>query len=906
MQKSLIPDLWMLRLAIFGVPKENLDQLQPGFVEFVKENKFMLPQLVDEILLTNEDMSEVLHAAKEEASGNLRYSTIKEQFHESLMWLQWLMFEDEPGASLCNLEKMGVGQRGVCGAVWEQGDIAYHCRNCEHDPTCAICVPCFQNGDHRGHDYSLTYSLGGCCDCGDASAWKREGFCSNHRGPEQIEPLPETISNSVGPVLDALFKSWKDKLLAANVPVNDRESYDDIVVKGVDELSLAVVDMMLKFFTHSAGLLAFVSRRMLMSTGLLNILVRAERFLPETVVKKLHELLLRLLGEPTFKYEFAKVFLDYFPVIFNEAIRECSDSVYEMYPLLSVFSVQIFTVPTLTPRLVREVDLLGILLSCLVDLFLSCTGNEGYLEASLTPWMYDVSEARSRHIIVLYDVPFVTRFISMNALFQDQVNKWVNLYETTIHLLVDIRYVISHAEVVKHAVHEVPDFSRTWIRILTVVQGMDPQKRVTSRHAEEENENFRLPILLCDCIGNINSLIVEGAFSINETKEAKCTTSFHTGIQYLDDCDGLRHSKVGRLSEESSVSSMTGRNLLYCCSQPNDVEIDNGSCFPIPSSVMRLICECLNAIDCWLEPNYSKTKLTLTKSLSNILKSRNANLSCPTSSYSATDLTENSLRRLGGSLDPVSLVDHEFDMGANMMGEGSLEAGQIVNKMDLPDMESEHDRKSVYLGGKCTEAHCAMELDKLCLLSSETWSEIAYDVSSQDISFNIPLHRLLSLLLQKALRKNYDESGELENDSPIFPSSVFWSDFFQKFLRGCHPHGFSAFIIEHPLRLRVFCAQVRAGMWGEAATLCFECYRSVQCCEQGLEFDLFLLQCCAALAPPDLFVERILERFGLSNYSSLILEPPNDFGEAFSPGQMGSLVYHAISCRMILTNLSRH
>lgn len=47
--------------------------------------------------------------------------------------------------------------------------------------------------------------------------------------------------------------------------------------------------------------------------------------------------------------------------------------------------------------------------------------------------------------------------------------------------------------------------------------------------------------------------------------------------------------------------------------------------------------------------------------------------------------------------------------------------------------------------------------------------------------------------------------------------------------------------------------------------------------EQGLEIDLFLLQCCAALAPPDLFVKRIQERFGLSNYHSLSLERPNEY-----------------------------
>lgn len=47
--------------------------------------------------------------------------------------------------------------------------------------------------------------------------------------------------------------------------------------------------------------------------------------------------------------------------------------------------------------------------------------------------------------------------------------------------------------------------------------------------------------------------------------------------------------------------------------------------------------------------------------------------------------------------------------------------------------------------------------------------------------------------------------------------------------------------------------------------------------EQGLELDLFLLQCCAALAPADLFVYRILERFGLLNYLSLNLDQSSKY-----------------------------
>ena len=54
---------------------------------------------------------------------------------------------------------------------------------------------------------------GGYCDCGDVTAWKREGFCSKHKGAEEIQPLAEEFAKSVGPVLDTLLVYWKNKLL---------------------------------------------------------------------------------------------------------------------------------------------------------------------------------------------------------------------------------------------------------------------------------------------------------------------------------------------------------------------------------------------------------------------------------------------------------------------------------------------------------------------------------------------------------------------------------------------------------------------------------------------------------------------------------------------------------------------
>ncbi|MCD7453940.1 hypothetical protein HAX54_022749 [Datura stramonium] len=377
-------DRILQRLDSLGVPAENLEQLQPGLVAYVKNNKSQMGELVSALLPTNEEAMEVIIEQQIESPKSTVSSSVnvKDLFQESMDWIQWLMFDGEPSRALEQLAD--TGQRGVCGAVWGNNDIAYRCRTCEHDPTCAICVPCFQNGNHKDHDYSIIYTGGGCCDCGDVTAWKREGFCSKHRGAEQIQPLPEEFANSMGPVLDLLLSCWTKRLLfpesisGKNPRRNDHSTELKTVI---DELTSAVVEMLLKFCKHSESLLSFISRRVSSSAGLLDILVRAERFMiTEENVKKIHELLLKLLGEPQFKYEFAKVFLCYYPTVVNEATRACSDTVFNKYPLLSTFSVQIFTVPTLTPRLVKEMNLLPMLLGCLGDILVSCAGEDGKLQ----------------------------------------------------------------------------------------------------------------------------------------------------------------------------------------------------------------------------------------------------------------------------------------------------------------------------------------------------------------------------------------------------------------------------------------------------------------------------------------------------------------------------------------------
>lgn len=380
---SNIPFLLLQRLIQHGVPQEKLLQFQLGLVLFAKENKSRIPEMVSCILTAAADILESRGSQKTHSGGALNNESIKDVYAVSLLWLQWLMFEGEPKLALEDLARKSVGQRAVCGAVWGHNDLAYRCRTCEHDSTCAICVPCFQNGNHKDHDYSIIYTGGGCCDCGDITAWKREGFCSRHKGTEQIQPLCEELANSVGPVLDSLLRYWKDKVCMAEFPPRARGHRSDVQGNVANELTSEIVGMLLDFCKCSESLLSFISKRMYACSDLLDVLVRAERFLDDSkVVKRLHELLLKLLGEPLFKYEFAKVFTGYYPFAVNEIIKDGINSMLESYPLVSIFSVQIFTVPSLTLRLVHEVDLLAVLMGCLRNLLLSCVSEDGHLQVT--------------------------------------------------------------------------------------------------------------------------------------------------------------------------------------------------------------------------------------------------------------------------------------------------------------------------------------------------------------------------------------------------------------------------------------------------------------------------------------------------------------------------------------------
>eukprot|EP00283_Hemiselmis_rufescens_P021259 CAMPEP_0173448192 /NCGR_PEP_ID=MMETSP1357-20121228/40283_1 /TAXON_ID=77926 /ORGANISM="Hemiselmis rufescens, Strain PCC563" /LENGTH=177 /DNA_ID=CAMNT_0014414677 /DNA_START=1 /DNA_END=531 /DNA_ORIENTATION=+ len=86
---------------------------------------------------------------------------------------------------------------GPCGAMIKSGTMAYKCMDCGADPTCVMCVACFQRSPCVNHSFRLVKSHGGSCDCGDKDAWKPESFCSAHKhAPTSAEAEAGGISRT--------------------------------------------------------------------------------------------------------------------------------------------------------------------------------------------------------------------------------------------------------------------------------------------------------------------------------------------------------------------------------------------------------------------------------------------------------------------------------------------------------------------------------------------------------------------------------------------------------------------------------------------------------------------------------------------------------------------------------------
>lgn len=362
-----------------------------------------------------------------------------------------------------------------------------------------------------------------------------------------------------------------------------------------------------------------------------------------------------------------------------------------------------------------------------------------------------------------------------------------------MRLVDDIKYVLTHDEVSVYLAQNRPDISSKWIQILQTLQFMDPHKRVTTIHTEDENENLATPFVLGQYLGNVHNLIVQGAFcnSSHEIKEFSDVTLCASSSSMMEGMH--RDAKVGRLLFESDASG----------------------CYPvrspIPSTALWLVLECIKAIENWLKPEFCSHN---------------------TDSSSSFSLSSSPIKV--GRFGRMQLGNK----GKNIVMRTQVNPSPVENKTLLCKLS---DGTFVYTD-PCTEFDVS---GGLSLFRLATWPYVVFDVSSQEISFHIPLHRFLSLLLRRAMKWTYGERRSSHNSNANPNSSQ--DNFFERVLGGYGSPGLAALLMEHPLRVKVFCAQVRAGMWrknGDAVILSAEWYRSVQWYANLIFYFLSFLNLC--------------------------------------------------------------
>jgi hypothetical protein len=160
-----------------------------------------------------------------------------ESMHASLemndLFMTLLFGSDDFKNNFLWLSQQAESLKSICAKTLTGNDVAWKWEDCEMDPTCIICMGWFEKSDHKGHRTKLQRGAAGCCDWGDSTAWKEEGFWSDHKGyPEyndqQInELLPDNIGQRANILFKALGEFMHKQILAAEKNESERDKYYD-------------------------------------------------------------------------------------------------------------------------------------------------------------------------------------------------------------------------------------------------------------------------------------------------------------------------------------------------------------------------------------------------------------------------------------------------------------------------------------------------------------------------------------------------------------------------------------------------------------------------------------------------------------------------------------------------------
>lgn len=293
-----------------------------------------------------------------------QYSLTQYQSREGLIYLNSLLSKSN----------------GICGKRWNNDSITFKCKTCEKDPTCAICHDCFMNGDHEGHDYSLSQSGTGMCDCGDPEAWDRKGFCKHHKGPlrDASQHLPKELRRITFEVCYGYASLFFQKILSIyNISLDKNlqiEAEKHLIkhLKYFGELIDFITD---KFQSYPCYKTLFGEALLLPfndqfgDTSMIDIIYNRLIYLPPEFSDLACSLFEILVSDLMCKKIIGESFSKFYKEIICDALQ--SDD-YVQYSHVTRISVQLFTTPPLAEHLVYNLNLLDTLFSILIKWLSDC------------------------------------------------------------------------------------------------------------------------------------------------------------------------------------------------------------------------------------------------------------------------------------------------------------------------------------------------------------------------------------------------------------------------------------------------------------------------------------------------------------------------------------------------------
>uniref|UniRef100_A0A667XIL5 E3 ubiquitin-protein ligase n=1 Tax=Myripristis murdjan TaxID=586833 RepID=A0A667XIL5_9TELE len=455
--------------------------------------------------------------------------------------LECFLFGEDPQEGLEKL-KQGSTSSQLCGRVFKEGETVYSCRDCAIDPTCVLCMDCFQDSVHKGHRYKMHASSGGgFCDCGDVEAWKIGPCCSKH--DPGVTASMVTVSYIIAGKRDVGGAYFFHSVSSNSEHISLQPLRVEILHSAVmahQSFALRLGSWFQQIIGYSVGFRqAFCQVALEPSTErdrpcLISRLMLHDARMYKGARKIVHELIFcSLLMETECKRLFAIEFTKHYKQLQKDFINDD----HERSISITALSVQIFTVPTLARQLIEEGNVIKVIVDTVMDLL------REHLDANNRFHFQGYNSDKFFRIqVIFHDLRYI--LISKPSLWTEELRK------------------------------QFLEGFKVFLGLLNCMQGMEEVKRQFGQHIEVEPEweaGFSIQIQLrhilamfqdwCSCDDKILLLAFEECLKAL----LRCNNQpFHSEATDYYMCKHILHVRPYKVSQEPVSIHLPISRLLGC------------------------------------------------------------------------------------------------------------------------------------------------------------------------------------------------------------------------------------------------------------------------------------------------------------------------------------------------------